>query len=282
MKNKLYNIIILAIILAMCLILVSCELTPSSEICVSIPPQAYLVKRITGEATGVTIMIPPGSAPPTYAPTASQVRALHECKLYVKNGHPDFHFEQKHINPYLKEHPEVLTVSMAENMDILPGDAHLWLSPRYMQVAAKRIYDQLIIIYPEREAEFREKLITLINDIQTLDSELKTELKDLRGKEFLTLHPSWGYFSRDYGVEQVSIRHEHKAPSTQELAHLIEHAKEHDIHVIFVQKEFSSEQLNVISKEIDATVIALDPLNENWLENMRHTGKILQKALNEH
>lgn len=279
MKKYTHNIILLVLILAMSLFLVSCELTPSSEICVSIPPQAYLVKRIAGEATDVTIMIPPGSAPPTYAPTASQVRALHECKLYVKNGHPDFHFEQKHINPYLKEHPEVLIVSMAENMDIIPGDAHLWLSPRYMQVTAKRIYDQLLILYPEREAEFRENLIALMQDIQSLDSELKADLQDLQGKEFLTLHPSWGYFSRDYGVQQVSIRHEHKAPSTQELAHLIEHAKEHNIQVIFVQKEFSSEQLHVVSKEINASVIALDPLNENWLENMQNTGEVLKKAL---
>lgn len=281
MKNTPYKIIILVLILAMSLIMVSCEVAPSSDICVSIPPQAYLVKRIAGDATQVTVMIPPGSAPPTYAPTASQIRALHECKLYIKNGHPDFTFEQMHINPYLKEHPEVLTVSMAENMDIMPGDAHIWLSPRYMQVASKRIYDQLVKLYPEREDEFTKNVIDLINDIDRLDKDLKAELKDLQGQEFLTLHPSWGYFSRDYGVNQISIRHEHKAPSTNELVHLIEHAKEHGIHVIFVQKEFSSEQLDVISKEIDATVIALDPLNENWLENMKKTGQALQQALHE-
>ncbi len=282
MKNNTYKIIILALIIMMSLITVSCETAPTTDICVSIPPQAYLVKRIAGEATPVTIMIPPGSAPPTYAPTAAQVRSLHECKLYVKNGHPNFHFELKHINAYLKEHPEVLTVSMAENMDIIPGDAHLWLSPRYMKVAAIRISEQLSAIWPERKDEFETNLQALLKDITKLDEELKNDLKEVQGGEFMTLHPSWGYFCRDYGVKQASIRHEHKGPSTQQLAHLIEHAKEHDIHVIFVQKEFSSEQLDVIAKEIDAHVIALDPLNENWLENMRNTGKALKKALHAH
>lgn len=280
--KKTIKIFILLLIIIMSLVSVSCETTPPTDICVSIPPQAYLVKRIAGEATPVTILIPPGSAPPTYAPTASQVRSLQECKLYIKNGHPDFYFEPKHIDPFLDKHPEILTVSMAEKINIMPGDPHIWLSPRIMRTAANRIYAQLLKLYPDREAEFKANLNKLSYDINTLDRDLTTNFRDLQGAEFLTLHPSWGYFSRDYGLKQISIRHENKGPSTQQLGHLIQHAKEHNIHVIFVQKEFSSEQLNVLAKEIDADIIALDPLNENWLENMRNTGTMLKKALNAH
>lgn len=279
MKKILYKIIIPGLIILMALLLLSCESIPTTDICVSIPPQAYLVKRIAGAETPVTIMIPPGSAPPTYAPTAAQIRSLHECKLYIKNGHPDFHFELKHVNPFLNKHPEILTVSMADKMNIIPGDAHIWMSPLFMRTAANRIYAQLLKLYPDREAELLSNLNKLVRDINILDRELKLSLRDIKGAEFLTLHPSWGYFSRDYGIKQVSIRHENKGPSTQELAKLIEHAKENDIHVIFVQKEFSSEQLNLIAKAIDAEVIALDPLNENWLENMRNTGEALKKAM---
>lgn len=259
----------------------SCDVAPSPDICVSIPPQAWLVQRLAGEGTPVTIMIPPGSAPPTYAPTASQVRDLHECKLYIKNGHPDFHFEKKHIDPYLKEHPEVMTVDMAKGLDIVPGDAHIWLSPAYMNTAAVRIYEALITLYPDRKAEIKANLVALQRDILTLDLELRAELEPYQGKKFLTLHPSWGYYARDYGLEQVSIRHEHKAPSTQEMAHLIEHAKEENIHVIFVQKEFAYEQLKVISKSIDGEIVALDPLNIDWLEQMYKTGTILKKVFSE-
>ena len=280
MKNTIKIPLILLMVI-MSLFITSCELEPSADICVSIGPQAYLVKRLAGEETQVTVMIPPGTAPPTYAPTASQVRDLHECKLYVKNGHPDFHFEKKHIDPYLKGHPEVLTVNMARDLDIVPGDAHIWLSPRYMKVAAHRIYEQLKVLYPERKDELKANLTALQNDIDKLDAELTQILSPNQGKEFLTLHPSWGYFSRDYGIEQVSIRHEHKAPSTQEMAHLIEHAKEHDIHIIFVQKEFAFEQLQVISKAIDGEIIALDPLNSDWLNQMHKTGQILAKVFNE-
>lgn len=272
---------IILLILVMSFFITSCEIAPSTDICVSIPPQAYLVKRIAGADTPVTIMIPPGSAPPTYAPTASQVRDLHECRLYVKNGHPDFNFEKMHIDPFLKKHPEVLTVNMAFGQNIVPGDAHIWLSPMIMKDAAVSIYKQLCLIYPERKEELKINLDILLLDIGELDIELHSLLDPYQGAQFLTLHPSWGYFSRDYGLEQVSIRHENKGPSTKEFTHLIEHAKKTNIHIIFVQKEFSSEQLNVISKEIDAKIIALDPLNESWLTNMQHTGKELKKVFNE-
>jgi len=280
MKNSIKLPVIL-LILVMSIVITSCKIAPSPDICVSIPPQAYLVKRIAGADMPVTIMIPPGSAPPTYAPTASQIRDLHECKLYVKNGHPDFNFETMHIDPYLNKHPEVLLVDMAKNQDIVPGDAHIWLSPKIMGNAAKRIYEQLIQLYPKRQDELKSNLDILLRDIGKLDMELHSLLDPYHHSKFLTLHPSWGYFSRDYGLEQVSIRHENKAPSTKEIAHLIEDAKNWNIHIIFVQKEFSSEQLNVISREINANIVALDPLNENWLKNIQNTGRTLAKVFDE-
>ncbi|MCD6337673.1 MAG: zinc ABC transporter substrate-binding protein [Candidatus Marinimicrobia bacterium] len=280
MKNTIKIPIILLIIL-MSLFIASCEIAPTADICVSIPPQAYLVKRIAGTETSVSIMIPPGAAPPTYAPTASQIRDLHECKLYVKNGHPDFNFEKMHIDPYLAQHPEILTVDMAKEQNIMPGDVHIWLSPKIMSDAAERIYEQLSKLYPKRKNELRSNLDILLRDIGKLDMELHAQLDPFQGSQFLTLHPSWGYFSRDYGIQQISIRHENKAPSTKEIMHLIEHAKETNIHIIFVQKEFSSEQLNVISRAINAKIITLDPLNESWLNNIRTTGKTLAKVFSE-
>ena len=279
--KKIIRSLLPVLMLLLLLTAIACDTAPSADICVSIPPQAYLVKRIAGEDTPVTIMIPPGSAPPTYSPTGSQIRNLHDCKLYIKNGHPAFHFEIKHINPFLENHPEIYTVNMADSIDVTPGDAHIWLSPRIMRISAGRIYKKLILLYPEQQDIYSKRYEELIRDIDALDSELKTVFASHQNAEFLTLHPSWGYFSNDYGIKQISIRHENKAPSARRLAELIEHARENNIKIIFVQKEFSSEQLNILSREIGAEIVALDPLNESWLENLRQTGKTFLETFNE-
>lgn len=259
----------------------SCDIKPAADICVSIPPQVYLVKRIAGEDTRVAIMIPPGSAPPTYSPTPAQIRDLQHCRLYVKNGHPDFHFEKKHIDPFLEKHPEIRTVSMADSLDIIPGDAHIWLSPRIMRVAAERIYRELKEIWPERNTLLWANYQDLIRDIDSLDHELCEIFSEHQGAEFLTMHPSWTYFARDYGIRQVSIREENKTPSTRQFAELIDYAKASGIRIIFIQKEFAFEQTDVLAREINARVVALDPLSESWLTNLHLTGLIFSRAFHD-
>lgn len=259
----------------------SCDIATSADFCVSIPPQAYLLKRIAGEDTRVSIMIPPGSAPPTYSPTPAQIRDLQHCRLYIKNGHPDFYFEKKHIDPFLEKHPGIRTISMADSLDIIPGDAHIWLSPHIMRVAAGRIYRELKEIWPERSTLLQTNYQDLIRDIDSLDRELRGIFSNHQGAEFLTMHPSWTYFARDYGIKQVSIREENKAPSTRQFAALIDHAKASGIRIIFIQKEFAFEQTDVLAREIDAQVVALDPLSESWLTNLRLTGLIFSQVFHD-
>ena len=263
------------------ILIFSCDTTPTAEICVSIVPQSYLVKRIAGEQTPVTIMIPPGSGHSTHALTAAQIRDLHNSRLYVKVGHPDFNFEKKHIDPFLKQNLEIMTVSMADPKYNIPGDSHIWLSPRIMRGAAERIYIALAELYPEKKGSYTNNYHSLIRDIDILDKELQEILAAHQGAEFLTLHPAWGYFARDYGVRQVSIRDENKSFSAQRMAELIDYAKKNNIRIIFVQKEYAFEQIDVLAREIGAEVITLDPLSASWLENLRSTGRIISKVLNE-
>ena len=278
MKNTI-KIPIILLILVMSFFIASCEMAPTSDICVSIPPQAYLVKRIAGAETPVTIMIPPGSAPPTYAPTASQIRDLHECKLYVKNGHPDFYFEKMHIDPYLSKHPEVLIVDMAKGQDIVPGDAHIWLSLKIMADAATHIYEQLAQLYPDRKAELKSNLDSLLSDIKILDAELHAQLGPFQGAQFLSLHPSWGYFAADYNLTMISVESEGKEPSAEDLAKLVDLAKEKHVKVIFIQPQTSKQSAQAVAEEIGGEVVAVDPLAKDYIANMDNVSDIFARNL---
>jgi zinc transport system substrate-binding protein len=268
-------------LLILTILLFSCDSTPTAEICVSIVPQTYLVKRIAGDQTPVTVMIPPGAGHSTHALTAAQIRDLHNSRLYIKIGHPDFYFERKHIDPFLEQHPEIHTVSMAVKEYNVPGDSHIWLSPKIMRGAAERVYHALLELYPDHRDVYIHNYNTLIRDIEALDKELQEILAPHKGAEFLTLHPAWGYFARDYGIRQISIRDENKSFSAQRMSELIDYAKKNNIRIIFVQREYAFEQIDVLSREIGAQVITLDPLSGSWLENLQNTGQIISKVLNE-
>jgi len=85
----------------------------------------------------------------------------------------------------------------------------------------------------------------------------------------MVFHPSWGYFAKRYELEQISIEIEGKEPKPNELVELIEEAKKHDIKIIFVSPQFSQKSAEAISKNIGANVVAIDPLSDNWNENLQ-------------
>ncbi len=259
----------------------SCDRSVSAKISVSIPPQAYLVERIAGNEHPVNIMIPPGSAPPSYAHTPAQLRDLHNCKLNVLLGHPDFHFENKHIRSFLSGHPEIMTVNMSDSLQLINGDIHIWLSVGNMRKAAAKIYKALIQLYPKETNGIKDNYRSLLKDIDDLDAELQETFSGREGSEFLSMHPSWTYFARDYGLIQISVHDENKSPSVKKLSTLIDHAREKDIDIIFIQKEFALEQTDVLANELNAEVIRLDPLSKDWLENMRLTGRIFRRVFDE-
>ncbi len=43
----------------------------------------------------------------------------------------------------------------------------------------------------------------------------------LDSHKFMVFHPAWGYFARDFGLEQIPVEVGGQEPSAQELAHLI-------------------------------------------------------------
>ncbi|MDZ7821700.1 MAG: zinc ABC transporter substrate-binding protein [Candidatus Marinimicrobia bacterium] len=88
--------------------------------------------------------------------------------------------------------PEIMTVDMADSVDIIPGDVHIWLSPRIMAESSERIYRKLLRLYPENEELYRERYRALRRDIDSLDQELQKTFAPHRGKAFMHTAPRPG------------------------------------------------------------------------------------------
>ena len=95
----------------------------------------------------------------------------------------------------------------------------------------------------------------------------------------MVFHPAWGYFDDAYGLQQVPIEIEGKDPKPAQLKSLIQHARESDIKVIFVQPQFSTKSASVVAREIGGQVVLVDPLAENWMANMREVAAKFKAAL---
>ncbi|MFP4564757.1 MAG: metal ABC transporter solute-binding protein, Zn/Mn family, partial [Spirochaetia bacterium] len=160
-------------------------------------------------------------------------------------------------------------------------DPHVWLSPENGKIIAGNMRDALVEAAPEHREVFESNYRDLAERIDRLDRELSETLRPLRGSTLFVFHPAFGYFSDAYGLEQEAIETGGKEPSARELVGIIERAKEEGVKVVFVQPQFSMRAAETAAEAIGGAVVPIDPLSENWFENMRGIGNTVRAELTE-
>lgn len=264
------------------LLLFSCadKKIDKNQITVSILPQAYFVEKIAGDNFKINVMIPPGHSPAAYEPAPDQMRSLSKSIVYFRIGY--IPFEKAHIKNLRAVNEKMLIVDTSEGVDLIKTeiekknhhahskiDPHIWLSPKAVKIINRNIYETLLKIDPSNSNMYTKNYIKFIDEIHILDRKIEQNLIQVKGKKFIVFHPTWSYFARDYGLKQISIEIEGKAPSPFHIKKIIDIAKSENIRTIFVQKQFSTTNAIAIAKDINGNVIHLDPLDKNWIENMK-------------
>jgi zinc transport system substrate-binding protein len=253
------------------------------NVTVSILPQKYFVERIGGEFVNVSVMVLPGESPATYEPKPDQMTALANSAAYISIGVP---FENAWLEKIQAANASMKMVDTTQGIERKATkdggfDPHIWLSPSLVKVQSETIYNALSELDPAHAADYKANLEAFIKDIDALDAEIRATLENTKTKKFIVFHPSWGYFARDYGLEQTPIEIEGQEPSAQELAGLIEMARTEGIKVVFVQPEFSQEDAQTIAKEIGGEVLSVNSLSPDWLANLQKVSETFAAVLNQ-
>jgi len=258
------------------------------RVVVTVPPQAWLVKRLGGDRVDVDVLLPPGASEHTYEPTPQQVARLADARLMVEVGHPALLFERRLLDAMVIREPTPLVVEMTHGL-VLPdspapaphshgADPHVWLSPKVMRSSAVAVAAALERLDPAGAPLYRANLRATLADIDRLDGELARELSALPDRRFLVYHPAWGYFANDYGLEQVAIETDGKEPSPRRLVELLEEARRAGTRAVFVQHGEYDRPAQAIAEEIGARVVALEPLAEDWPANLRRVAALLREG----
>jgi zinc transport system substrate-binding protein len=250
-------------------------------VAVSVPPQADFVERIGGGRVRIEVMIPPGASDEDYSPSPRQMAELAGARLYVEVGHPAFTLEKRFIEPFLARSPGVRIVDMSRGMTTFADDPHVWVAPATVRVAAVNIAGALEEVDPGHAAEYRANLRAYLAEIDALDREIRGRLgppAERSAFKLMVYHPSWGYFAREYGLEQVAIEAEGKEPSAQRMIQLIDRARREGVKVIFVQGGFPRKSAQVIADALGGRVLAGDPQDRDWAGNLRRVTAALVEA----
>ncbi|MEE4256844.1 MAG: zinc ABC transporter substrate-binding protein [Bacteroidales bacterium] len=260
-------------------------------IAVSILPQQYLLKHIVDTLAEVQVLVPPGASPATWEATPSEMRALGDALIYYRIGH--IGFEKAWIEDIMNLNPGLKIIDLSSTLKLRSIDSrhgdhshtgidpHTWMSAENMEIMARQIYGDMSMLFPEHKDMIRKNYAALLAEIKESGRYAREKLAAHKGKSFLIFHPSLGYFADAYGLEQIAIEYEGKEPSPAHLETIVKKAREKNIHTIFVQKEFDVRNAEIIADEIEAKIIIIDPLSEDWPGAMKQLVNSLNKSFNE-
>jgi zinc transport system substrate-binding protein len=255
------------------------------KVFVSILPQAYFVERVGGDRVDVSVMVGAGQSPATYEPMPRQMVELGKAKLFFSIGAP---FEDVWMDRISMAHTKLKVIDTRRGVQLFPmkthhphedtqhaegcrgrKDPHIWLSLKLVKIQAKNICDALISVDDVCREYYLKNLKAFHDDLDKLDMEIAQNLKGPGVRKFMVFHPAWGYFARDYGLEQIPVEIGGKDPGAKELADLIKEARNDGIKIIFVQKQFSEKSAEAIADAIKGRIIQIDPLAKDYLNNMK-------------
>lgn len=274
---------------------------------VSILPQKYFVERIVGDMFQLEVLVKPGDSPATYELTTKQLIDLSNSKALFTIG---VAFEENLIPKLQKQYPQLNVVAtdkrvkkhrpssfiqlfeednnhssyhqhhQSDNKHSHEGlDPHIWLSPDLVKIQINDIADYFIQAYPEKASYFIQNRDDFSKDLDEVSLTIDEIFTASKSREFLCFHPAWGYFADQFQLKQIPIEIEGKEPTPKEQQKILEFARAREIKAIFVQTQFDQRIASSIAQQIGGSVISIDPLAEDYLNNIKHIASKLAESM---
>jgi zinc transport system substrate-binding protein len=246
-------------------------------------PIFEFTKKVGGDRTEVSQLIPFGIEPHDWEPTVKNLQNMQQADLIVING---IGFENW-VNDFALTNPDVIIVDTSKGITVNENilnhstDPHIWLNPVMAKKQVQNIADALMEIDLANKEYYNTNANSYISQLEQLDEKIKNELSQCTKRDFISFHSAFTYFADQYGLVQHSIlesNEPHDEPTSKNLENMINLARNLDIDIIFTEEAVDTRTSQVIADEIGGTVLVLSPL-EIGDKNTDYIAKMEQNLL---
>lgn len=272
-------------------------------------PMYDFAKNVVGDAGEVQLLIPAGTEPHDYEPSAKDIAKITDADVFIYNSN-ELETWVKDVLENVNE-KKVTVVEAAGSIDLMSGeeqdhnheeeadhadhnhklDPHVWLDPVLAKKEVSAIRDALVKKYPNQKATFEKNAATYLEKLTNLDTEYKEAFADAKNKTFVTQHAAFGYLAKQYGLTQESIAgiSPDQEPSPSRLAELKKYIKAHNVSMIYFETTASSKVAETLARETGVELSVLNTLEgltkkeqeqgENYLSVMQDNLDALKKSV---
>ncbi len=227
-----------------------------------------ITRHVVGDAATVDVIIPAGSDPHEFQPSAQDVETLTEADLVVANG---LDFEEGLLDALeAAEADGVVVFELAEPFTApRDGDPHVWLDPAQVADAIDALGTELDALDgTDVDGAWAARAGAYANEIRAIDAEVEAILDAVppERRKLVTNHESLGYYAARYGFEVIGAAIPSGSTAAQSsaatLADLADAIEAEGVPAIFADVSAPDDLAQALADEVSTDVEVVELLTE--------------------
>lgn len=260
-----------------------------------------------GEAINLTVILKPNQDAHDFEPSPSQLRAIANADLVLRNGLGLDAFVNKAVGNSsgrvvivtrgiaLQEeeddHAEHDDHAGEDETDDRHGNPHVWHAVPNARIMVEQVRDALVAADGANAETYRGNAAAYLNQLTELDSEIRSQIATIPAscRKLVTNHDVLGYYAAAYGLEVVGSiipgGSTEARPSAAAVAEIVNKVRAERVPAIFAEASVNPALVNQVAREAGVKVVtdlygdSLGPANSDggtYIAMMRsNTAKIV-------
>jgi manganese/iron transport system substrate-binding protein len=278
-----------ALLIAACASKQSTELNTSGKIQVAttISTLNSFVQGVGGEYVSVKNIVPIGASPETFAPAPQDVATVADANLLVENGAGLESWLDRLLHDARSR--DLRLVVCTAGLPVKNANPHLWMDPVYAKACVSRIRDALVAADPTHADAYRRNATSYNVRLDALTKQIQAQINTIppSHRYMIVFHNAWQYYNDRFGITTLGFveRNPGQEPNPQQIAQLIDLAKQHHVRAVFSEPEYSPKILYTIAQGAGIKVVenlyddsvGTDPRVANYIAMLTYdTNEIVQ------
>ncbi|MEL6256649.1 MAG: metal ABC transporter substrate-binding protein [Bacteroidota bacterium] len=223
--------------------------TPKMKVVATTTFLADLAQNIAGDKAEIISLMPTGGDPHLYDPIPGDAKKIAEADLVLRNGLTlEGWLDELIANSGTRANIYTLTEGVVPIKSVVYEEAldpHAWMDVKNGIIYTDNILKALSESQPADKKYFEAQHAAFRRVLVQLDKEIKEKISQIPPSKrvLVTSHDAFRYYGNAYGLEVVSAMgtSTDAEPTLEDLAHLSEQVKEHDIPSIFIESTINPE-----------------------------------------
>ncbi|HEV3090729.1 MAG TPA: metal ABC transporter substrate-binding protein [Candidatus Cybelea sp.] len=225
-------------------------MTDKLQVATTISTLNSFVQGVGGEYVTVKNIVPIGASPETFQPAPQDVATIADAAVLVENGAGLETWLDRLLRDAASK--KLRVVVCTQGLPVKDLNPHLWMDPQLAKRYVHSIRDALIAADPPHAKAYRINAFRYDHQLDELTASIQRQINTIPPSQryMIVFHNAWQYYNDRFGITTLGFveRNPGQEPNPQQVAQLVDLAKQHHVRGVFSEPEYSPKILYAIAQ----------------------------------